>query len=134
MTPVVQIRSARSADVPAFADLLIACVEGGASVSFMLPLSRERAEKFWRGVLEAAARGERIVLVAEDTASQAIVGTVQLVLTMPDNQPHRADAERLYSSLGWQRCGIIPGYALWPDGRPVDTVLFYKLLARSASS
>jgi hypothetical protein len=39
-----------------------------------------------------------------------------------------ADAERLYDRLGWQRVGVIPGYALWPTGGVVDTTVFYKTL------
>jgi GNAT superfamily N-acetyltransferase len=153
------------------ADVLVDCVEGGASVGFMLPLTRERAEAFWIDALESASRGERVVIIAEDSPSGGVVGTVQVVLTAPENQPHRGeiakmlvhrrarrrgvaaalmreaeaaarqagktllvldtasgDAERVYSRLGWQRVGVIPGYALWPDGGPVDTVVFYKQL------
>src|SRR4030095_14764773 len=101
--------------------------------------------------------GTRALLVVEE--GDAILGTVQLVLAQPENQPHRADlskmlvhrrarrrglgaalmaaaedvareagksllvldtassdAERLYARLGWQRCGVIPGYALPPSG------------------
>jgi hypothetical protein len=29
---------------------------------------------------------------------------------------------------GWERCGEIPNYALWPDGRPCATTIFFKLL------
>jgi GNAT superfamily N-acetyltransferase len=156
----------------ALAEILIDCVQGGASVSFMWPLAHHKALSFWQGVIDSAQRGERIVLVAEDAASGAVLGTVQLLLAMPENQPHRADvakmlvhrrarrrglgaalmqaveaaardagrtllvldtvtggdAERLYSRLGWQRVGVIPGYALWPDGALCDTTYFYKLL------
>jgi hypothetical protein len=35
-------------------------------------------------------------------------------------------AERLYTRLGWTRVGVIPGYALYPDGRPCDTTVFWK--------
>lgn len=155
----------------ALADVLIDCVEGGASVSFMLPLEHERAEAFWASMFDSTSRGERIVLVAEEQETGAVVGTVQVVLTAPENQPHRgeimkmlvhrrarrrgvgealmraaesaaleagktllvldtasADAERLYHRLGWQRVGVIPGYALWPDGGFVDTTIFYKEL------
>ena len=35
-------------------------------------------------------------------------------------------AERLYARLGWVRVGVIPRYALMPDGRPWGTVVFYK--------
>ena len=37
-------------------------------------------------------------------------------------------AERLYERLGWTRVGVIPGYALYPDGRPCDTTVFFKTL------
>ncbi len=152
------------------ADVLIDCVERGASVSFMAPLSRDRAEAFWGEVAEGVARGERILLAAESEGR--IVGTVQVVFAGPENQPHRADiakmlvhgdarrrglgealmraaetaalaagktllvldtvtggdAERLYARLGWVRVGVIPDYALWPDGRPCDTTVFFKAL------
>ncbi len=75
------------------ADVLIDCVEGGASVSFMLPFPRERALAFWRMVAEGVAAGARVLLVAED--GQGICGTVQLVLDLPENQPHRADLVKM---------------------------------------
>ncbi len=164
--------TAEPAVVEALADVLLDCVEGGASVGFMLPLPRTKAVAFWENVLASAARGERIVLVAEEVATGRIVGTVQVVLAMPDNQTHRADvakmqvhrrarnqglgaalmraveavareagktllvldtvtgsdAERLYTRLGWQRCGEIPGYALWPQGGLCSTTVFYREL------
>ena len=61
--------------VDALSAVLIDCVEGGASVSFMSPLTRERADAFWRGVAEGVAEGERILLVAQDDTSGQIVGT-----------------------------------------------------------
>jgi hypothetical protein len=70
-------------------DVLIDCVEGGASVSFMLPVSRSKAEAFWRSAAAGVSRGERVVLAAEDRTG-TIVGTVQLILGQPENQPHRA--------------------------------------------
>ena len=135
-----------------------------------------KAVAFWQAALNSAARGERIVLVAADAGSNTVVGTVQVVLAMPDNQPHRADvakmlvhrsarrrglgealmraaeaaareagktllvldtvtggdAERLYARLGWQRCGVIPGYALWPHGGLCSTTVFYRELAGGA--
>ena len=41
---------------------------------------------------------------------------------------HGSDGERLYARHGWQRCGEIPDYALWPDGRPCATTIFFKFL------
>lgn len=172
MTDTFRIRraSSDSADTEALADVLVDCVEGGASIGFMHPLPRAKALAFWQKAVASAARGERIVLVAED--AKGIVGTVQIVLAMPDNQLHRADvakmqvhrrarrcglgaalmkaaedvareekrtllvldtvtgsdAERLYARLGWQRCGVIPGYALLPRGGLCSTTVFYREL------
>jgi GNAT superfamily N-acetyltransferase len=75
------------------AQVLIDCVEGGASVSFMNPLPMDKALAFWRRVAEGVANGERALLVAEQAGG--IVGTVQLVLAQPENQPHRADLSKM---------------------------------------
>lgn len=91
--------------IDGLADLLIDCVEGGASVSFMLPLSHERAVAFWRGVVESMARGERVLLVAE-AAHGCIVGTVQLILNLPENQPHRAEVAKMLVHRCARRRGI----------------------------
>ena len=151
-------------------DVLIDCVEAGASVSFMFPMTGDKAAVFWRHAAECLARRERIVVIAEDSAG-SIVGTVQVMLDQPENQPHRAEvskmlvhrrvrrqgvgaallsaaeqaarsagktllvldtandeAARLYERQGWQRCGEIPNYALWPDGGLCATTIYYKSL------
>ena len=157
--------------VRVLAELLIDCVDGGASVSFMHPLALDRALNFWRGVARGVAVGERALLIAED--AHGVCGTVQLILAQPDNQPHRADlakmlvhrrarqhgigaalmraaettardcgktllvldavtdgdAARLYERLGWERVGVIPGYALMPRGELCDTTVYYRVLA-----
>jgi predicted GNAT family acetyltransferase len=166
---VRRLSTVSEAQIHQLAELLVDCVHAGASVSFMAPLELEHARAFWRGVADGVAQGERALLVAED--EDGIVGTVQLVLAQPDNQPHRADvskmlvlrrlrrrglgealmqhaeqvarscgktllvldtasadAERLYARLGWQRCGVIPGYALLPEGGLCDTTFFYREL------
>jgi GNAT superfamily N-acetyltransferase len=160
-----------SRELAGLCDVLIDCVEGGASVSFMHPMTRAKAEAFWNSVASSVARGERRVLVAED--QQGILGTVQVILNLPENQPHRGDvakmlvhrrarrqgvgalllaaaersaleagrtllvldtvtggdAERLYVRQGWQRCGEIPNYALFPAGGYCSTTVFYKSLS-----
>ncbi len=152
----------------ALAAVLLDCVRGGASVSFMADLTAEQAEAFWRGVAREADVDGRAVLVAEDTSG--IAGVVEVIPAGPANQPHRADiakmlvrrrarrrgvaeallrsaeaaaaemgktvlvldtvtggdAERLYARLGWTKVGVIPDYALFPDGRSCDTTIFYK--------
>ena len=85
-------------------DVLIDCVEGGASVGFMLPLSRERAHAFWSSVADGVARGDRALLVAED--GHGICGTVHLVLAQPDNQPHRADLSKMLDHRRARRRGL----------------------------
>ena len=94
-----------AACVEPLADVLIDCVEGGASVSFMLLLSRGTAVAFWRGVAEGVERGERLQLVAEDQSGR-IVGTVQLILAQPENQPHRADVAKMLVHRSARRRGI----------------------------
>ena len=89
----------------ALSEVLIDCVEGGASVSFMVPLPREKALAFWHGVVDGVARGERVLLVAEDHHGR-VVGTVQLVISQPDNQPHRADVAKMLVHRSARRCGI----------------------------
>lgn len=166
---VRRLHAPNEEEIGQLADVLVDCVTGGASVSFMRPLAREKALAFWRGVAQGVAAGHRALLVAED--AEGILGTVQLVLDLPENQPHRADlakllvhrrarergvgealmraaegaaldcgktllvldtasevAERLYTRLGWTRCGTIPNYALLPSGEPCATTFFYKAL------
>lgn len=168
---IVCLEALGDAEIQGLSDVLIDCVEGGASVSFMLPMTRSKAASFWRNASESLNRGERMVFAAYNTAG-TIVGTVQVILNQPENQPHRgdvakmlvhrrargrgvgaallaaaersafnagktllvldtvtgSDAERLYVRQGWQRCGEIPDYALWPDGRPCPTTIFFKFL------
>jgi GNAT superfamily N-acetyltransferase len=92
------------AQIDGLADVLIDCVEGGASVSFMLPLTRDRAVAFWRRVAQGVAAGQRAVLVAEDAAG--LCGTVQLVLDQPENQPHRADLAKMLVHSRARRRGV----------------------------
>ena len=159
MPDAIQIRCLSTIgdrEIEGLSEVRIDCVEGGASVS----------------TAKSVARGEGAVLAAED-ASGAIVGTVQVIMAQPENQPHRGDlakmlvhrrarrqgigaallvaaerqaltegktllvldtasddAERLYVRHGWQPCGQIPDYALWPDGRPCATTIYFKFLRR----
>ena len=92
-------------EIQGLSDVLIDCVEGGASVSFMLPMTRAKAEAFWRSTAASVARGERIVLAAED-ASGTIVGTAQVILAQPENQPHRGDLAKMLVHRGARRRGI----------------------------
>ena len=173
---MIEIRQLNAEDgrhhLQAMAEVLLDCVQGGASVSFMASFSKADASSFFEGVLQSVQKGERILLAA--FIESQLVGTVQIVLATPPNQPHRADvakllvarsargqgvasrlmlhaeeasrhagktllvldtvtggqAEKLYARLGWTRVGVIPNYALLPDGTPCDTTIFWKQLAK----
>jgi GNAT superfamily N-acetyltransferase len=154
------------------AEVLVDCVEGGASVSFMSPFSQAEALAFFRKVAASVASNDTVLLAAR--LEGRIVGTVQLGLDTPPNQPHRADIKkmlvhrsarsrgigaalmaraeeearrqgrwllvldtvpgenghRVYRRAGWTETGIIPDYALFPDGRICDTMVMWKRLER----
>ena len=86
------------------AAVLIDCVEGGASVSFMAPLPQQKAEGFWLAVAAGIGHGERVLIVAEDGGGE-LVGTVVLVFGQPENQPHRADLSKMLVHRHARRCG-----------------------------
>jgi GNAT superfamily N-acetyltransferase len=160
--------SALHDQLDALAAVLADCVAGGASVSYLDPFSHADARAAFDGFAADVDAGNRLLLAAFDR--DVVVGTVQVLLSFPPNQPHRGEiakllvhrsarkqgiaerlmagaeqearaegksllvldtvtgdpAERLYARLGWTRVGVIPGYALYPDGRPCDTTVFWK--------
>ena len=165
---IYRLHAVTETHIEQLSDVLIDCVEGGASISFMLPMTREKAERFWLGVAAGVTNNERVLLVAQNDQGE-IIGTVQVALALPENQPHRADiskmivhrsarkqgiaaalmeaaeaetlregktvlvldtasdeAERVYRKLGWLECGVIPDFALWPQGGLCATTFFYK--------
>ena len=110
MAHAFDIRRLHSVDdraIAGLADVLLDCVAGGASVGFMSSLTPAKAESFWRGVGEDVAAGQRALLVSEDDAG--ICGTVQLVLNLPDNQPHRADLCKMLVHRRARRRGLGAG-------------------------
>jgi ribosomal protein S18 acetylase RimI-like enzyme len=177
---MIRVRRLASPEIRAYLDGLAAvlqdCVEGGASVSYMAPFSLYDARAAFAGFADDVERGRRLVLAA--FAGDELVGTVQVVLSTPPNQPHRGEiakllvhrsarrqgvaellmehaerealvegrtllvldtvtgdpAEALYTKLGWTRVGVIPDYALYPDGRFCDTTVFYKRLSAAGES
>jgi GNAT superfamily N-acetyltransferase len=94
-----------SAMAPALAEVLLDCVQGGASVSFMDSLTPVQAQRFWAGVAAGVTRGERVLLVAEDEGG-SLLGTVQLITAQPDNQPHGADVAKMLVHRRARRRGV----------------------------
>jgi GNAT superfamily N-acetyltransferase len=99
-----RVQDVDEALIEGLVDVLIDIVDGGASVGFMHPLSRERAAAFWRHVANGVAAGDRALLVAED--ADGVCGTVQLVLAQPDNQAHRADVSKMLVHRRVRRQGL----------------------------
>lgn len=97
-------------DVDALAALLHACVHAGASVSFVLPFSHQDAKAFWSNQILPEVAGEnRRLLIARsggNIVGPSIVGTVQLDLATPPNQPHRAEVKKLLVHPEARRRGI----------------------------
>lgn len=92
-------------EIAGLAAVLNDCVRGGASVSFMLPMSLEKAAAYWRSVASAVERGE-CMLFAAVTGTGEIVGTVTLALKQPENQPHRADVAKMLVHRRGRRQGV----------------------------
>jgi GNAT superfamily N-acetyltransferase len=92
-------------EIQGLSKVLIDCVEGGASVSFMPPLSRAKVEAFWRKTVASMVLGERLVLAAEDETEE-IVGTVQIIWAEPENQPHRGDIAKMLVHRRVRRQGV----------------------------
>jgi GNAT superfamily N-acetyltransferase len=86
-------------------DVLIDCVEGGASVSFMQPMTLSKAAEFWRDVAASMARGERALVIAQDSDG-VILGTAQAVWATAENQPHRADVAKMLVRRPARRLGV----------------------------
>ncbi|HEY0201331.1 MAG TPA: GNAT family N-acetyltransferase, partial [Burkholderiaceae bacterium] len=109
MTDPLNIRTVNANEIPqlaeALADVLVDCVDGGASVSFTAPLPRARALQFWTNVADGIAQADRILLIAESSDGR-IAGTVQLVIGQPENQPHRADVSKLLVHRDFRRLGV----------------------------
>ena len=108
MPPEIRIRCLATlgdAEIEGLSSLLIDCVEGGASVGFLLPLTRERADAYWQSLGAEVARGARRVLVAQE-ASGPLLGTLQLALEQPENKPHRAEVAKMLVHRAARRRGI----------------------------
>ncbi len=78
-------------------------------------------------LVHRSARGKGLarLLMAAAEREAARIGKTLLVLDTATG----SDAEAIYPRLGWQRVGVVPDYALWPEGGLCDTTLFYKRIA-----
>ncbi len=127
---VRRLTSVTEEEIQGLAEVLVDCVDGGASVSFMSPLGRPRAAAFWRRVGEGVAQGQRALLVAQDAAG--ILGTVQLILDQPENQPHRADLSKMLVHRRARRHGV--GAAILKAAEDLARGLGKRLLVLDTAS
>ena len=104
--PDIQIKALKpSPEVcAALSEILVETVARGGSVSFMHPLPPVAAEAFWRDALDAAVREERIVLGAFE--GERLIGTVTLLLNLPQNQPHRAEIAKMMTRVSHRHRGV----------------------------
>lgn len=167
---ILDADEARAA-IPDLCETLSDCINGGASLGFMLPFHPQDGAGYWLDIARGIGEGGIVLAVAE--VDGRVVGTVQVGLASKPNQPHRgdlmkllvhrsarglglarklmeaveaeaarrgrtllvldtatgSDAEAIYPRFGWERVGVIPDYALWPDGGFCGTTLFYKRIA-----
>jgi ribosomal protein S18 acetylase RimI-like enzyme len=90
--------------IDGFVLLLSDAVDGGASVSFLAPLSPQDARDYWLTVADDVADGARVVLVAQRDGQ--IAGSVQLAFAWPPNSRHRAEVQKLLVHSQFRRGGI----------------------------
>ncbi|HVA90755.1 MAG TPA: GNAT family N-acetyltransferase [Chloroflexota bacterium] len=90
------------------AALLGDAVDGGASIGFLPPLSREEGLAYWREVADQVAAGTRLLLVDHDAGN--VLGSVQLELASKPNARHRAELQKLLVHRAARRQGR--GWAL----------------------
>ena len=100
---VLDTAGAHSAARP-LAELLVACVATGASVSYRAPLARDVARAFWHDVADRVAAGKLVLLAA--WVDGRIAGTAMIDLAMSENQPHRADIKKVLVDPALHRRGI----------------------------
>ena len=85
-------------------DLLVDAVESGASVNFVWPMTRQKSVDWWDGALKSHARGERVILIAEEAGR--VQGSVQLIFPGQENQAHRGDIGKLLVHSSARRRGL----------------------------
>lgn len=103
--PIVRLDPADAArHREALIDLLVDSVAHGASVNFVQPMTREKAERWWDGALASHASNERVLFGALDNGR--LLGSVQLILAGQENQAFRADIGKLLVLSSARRRGL----------------------------
>jgi GNAT superfamily N-acetyltransferase len=101
-------------------------IEGTVQVSTKMQPNQPHRGEIKKLMVHEKARGLGLSRALMDAAEgeARMAGRTLLVLDTATGEP----AESIYERFGWNRAGIIPGFALFPDGRPCDTSVLYKNL------
>ena len=102
----------------------LVCIEDGPDDTF--PVGERYAELYSLSVapqLRGRGIGTRLLDFVDEELARRAIDDLKVAVMVGNT-----DAERLYARLGWERVGVIPDYALWPDGGFVQTTFFYKRL------
>ena len=119
-------------DVEAGARILLAAFDDGRLVGTVqiltaTPPNQPHRADIAKLLVHRSARaqgvGRRLMEHVEEVSLR--LGKTLLVLDTATGD----SAERLYTRLGWTRVGVIPKYALYPDGSWCDTTIFFKELS-----
>jgi GNAT superfamily N-acetyltransferase len=118
-------------DVEAGGRLLLAAFDDGEVVGtvqlvYAWPPNQPHRADIAKLLVHRSARGKGIAQQLMARAEEEARGEGKTVLVL-DTVTGDA-AEFLYTKLGWTKVGVIPNYALYPDGRPCATTVFYKEL------
>ena len=118
-----EVEHGRRLILGAFADGVLV---GAVQVILALPPNQPHRAEIAKLLVHRSARGRGVaqLLMEHAEAEARAEGKTLLVLDTVTGDA----AERLYARLGWTAVGVIPGYALYPDGRPCDTTVFFKII------
>ncbi|MDQ1151519.1 GNAT family N-acetyltransferase [Sphingobacterium zeae] len=103
---IEEIKESSDILITQLVDLTFNIVQGGASVGFMDDLTVEQASRFWNEVLDKVEQQKTVLIVAKNSVTNQITGTVQLQTDHPSNQVHRADVAKMMVHSDFRRMGI----------------------------
>ncbi|MCF5760457.1 GNAT family N-acetyltransferase [Aeromonas veronii] len=139
---IVEVNSAATYQ-SALITLLQDCVDSGASVGFLPPLTTEESARYWQGVEADLAAGHHRAEVEKLMVLQTArgKGVGRALMQALEQGAHAAGrsllvldtragdvASHLYRQLGYLEAGQIPSFARNADGSLAATVIFYKPL------
>lgn len=84
--------------------LLCDCVDSGASIGFLPPMSELEAKSYWLGVQENIDAHNTIMLIVKNDGQ--VIGSVQISLSSKSNALHRCEVEKLMVLSDFQRQGV----------------------------